>query len=42
LDSGLITRDLGAVVGMVVCTIGLSLHTRAPIVVAWSTPVQRY
>ena len=39
LDSGLITSWIWALsLGMAVCTIGLSLHYRAPIVVAWSTP----
>lgn len=39
LDSGLITSWIWALsLGMAVCTIGLSLRYRAPIVVAWSTP----
>ncbi|OHC25876.1 MAG: hypothetical protein A2Y50_02160 [Pseudomonadales bacterium RIFCSPLOWO2_12_59_9] len=39
LDSGLITSWIWALsLGMALCTIGLSLHYRAPIVVAWSTP----
>ena len=39
LDSGLIASWIWALsLGMAVCTIGLSLHYRAPIVVAWSTP----
>jgi benzoate membrane transport protein len=39
LDSGLIASWIWALsLGMALCTIGLSLHYRAPIVVAWSTP----
>ncbi|MFZ3184641.1 MAG: benzoate/H(+) symporter BenE family transporter, partial [Pseudomonas sp.] len=39
LDSGLITSWIWALsLGMALCTIGLSLYYRAPIVVAWSTP----
>ncbi len=39
LDSGLITSWIWALsLGMAVCTIGLSLRYRAPVVVAWSTP----
>ena len=39
LSSDLITSWIWALsLGMAVCTIGLSLYYRAPIVVAWSTP----
>jgi benzoate membrane transport protein len=39
LDGSLIASWIWALsLGMAVCTIGLSLHYRAPIVVAWSTP----
>jgi benzoate membrane transport protein len=39
LDGGLIASWIWALsLGMALCTIGLSLHYRAPIVVAWSTP----
>lgn len=39
LDNALITSWIWALsLGMAVCTIGLSLYYRAPIVVAWSTP----
>jgi benzoate membrane transport protein len=39
LDAGLIASWIWALsLGMALCTIGLSLHYRAPIVVAWSTP----
>ena len=39
LDSGLITSWIWALsLGMAVCTIGLSLHYRAPVIVAWNTP----
>lgn len=39
LDSGLITSWIWALsLGMAVCTIGLSLHYRQPVIVAWNTP----
>jgi benzoate membrane transport protein len=39
LDAGLIASWIWALsLGMALCTIGLSLRYRAPIVVAWSTP----